>query len=181
MEVTITPHQDLNHQYWVSMVKKNLFINRHEPDLVAEELALLFMETLNPTRVLVDKYNSILTGIANHQEILKNWTKTKVKILDKYEGELTRKLIQNAENILQNPSQILFCLEKDMFWKAFFNPRHGIYSTQLNREQFFDFPLDSNKRKVFKGTQQVQKYKTDYQTYKIEFSSEQINRDTICL
>lgn len=179
MDVLIAPHQEINHQYWISMEKKNLFINRHEPDLVAEELAALFMEALNPMCVLVDKYNNILNGVTNHQEILKNWTKTKIKILEKYEGELTDKLIEKAEKRLQHSSQILFLLEKDMFWKAFFNPIYGIYAEQLQREQLFDFPIRHNKRTLFEGIQQVQKYKTDYNTYKIEFNSEEINNDLV--
>lgn len=179
MQVTIVPHESISQRYWVSFEKKNLYINRHEADLVAEELAVRLMEALNPIRVLVDPSNTIQNGIENHEEILRNWEKVKNNIRDKFEGELTEKLLEKVEKTIQNQVQILLRLEKDMFWSAYFAPIYGVYPEMLSREERQLFPLKPKGLYPFHGIQKVRKYKTDYETYKIDFEGQAKNKDTL--
>lgn len=168
----INQYKNLENTWQLSFNRDELFINRHEPDLISEQLAHLAMKALYPIKVDVNSQNEVFRGIANHPEILQRWKETTEKIHDKYLGEVTRLFIEKMSFKMENPWRITSALEYDLFWKAFFHPQYLPYGPNQIQEIGFEFPVLPYQYCRFEGKQQLEERYTDYGTYKVNFSSE---------
>ncbi len=130
----------------IDLVSK-VFINDQEPNLVADELATACMEALYPLVIKVDK-NLTLLDIVNHDSILKRWKKHKEKKLSYYSGPIAEQYFQLFEQTILDQSLFFEYLQKDWFYKAFFNNIYCTYNDQFELENSIDYPILPNTKNI---------------------------------
>ncbi|KLT67167.1 hypothetical protein [Pedobacter sp. BMA] len=167
------------HKTWqLCFDKVELYIDRHEPDLVSEQLASLAMGAIFPVKVDVNRDNEIFRGIVNHPDILSRWMKTKERISDKFEGDITELYLKKMDQKLADRVELEYALRLDMFWSVFFHPQYFKYGSGLDREMRFSFPAVAYRNLVFEGRQWIDPVYTDYGTYHVGFrSTEMLTED----
>ena len=170
--VGIEQYKNEDRTWQVTIDRKELFINQHEPDLISEQLSSLAMSALYPIKVDVNHRNEIFRGVVNHPEILKRWAQVSEKIADKYAGNYSELFIKKMNDSLSDASEVERALGFDMFWSAFFHPQYLDYGPDLSRDLDFYFPVLPYKKMRFSGKQILSAAYTDYGTYHIEFSAE---------
>lgn len=172
IQLHVNQYKNLENTWQLSFNKHELFMNRHEPDLISEQLAAIAMKALYPINVDVNSQNEVFRGIANHPEILQRWKKTAEKIQEKYLGDITKLFIEKMSFKMENQSRIIQALEYDMFWKAFFHTQYLPYRANRTLETVFVFPVLPYQYCKFEGKQELEESYTDYATYKVNFRSE---------
>ena len=180
-QVTLGIEQYKNEErvWQLSIDRTELFINRHEPDLISEQLAALAMQALYPIKVDVNHRNQIFRGIANHGDILQRWASISEKIADKYAGDYSELFIRKMSDNISNASEIERALGFDMFWSVFFHPQYLNYDAELGQDIDFYFPILPYKKMRFQGRQILETEYTEYGTYAVNFSSVQELPDEI--
>lgn len=172
VDLTIQQFKDLENTWQLCFNKNELFLNRHRPDLVSEQLANLTMKALYPVKVDVNKENEIFRGIVNHPDILKRWEDTAIRISEKYVGKYAELFIEKMNKKIQRKWAIQESLTYDMFWSVFFHPQYFSYEQNLTKDIVFEFPVFPYQQIRFAGEQVLQNNYTDYDTYKTEFNAE---------
>ncbi|SHF86827.1 hypothetical protein [Pedobacter caeni] len=168
----VQQYKNLDNTWQLSFDKDELFINQHEPDLVSEQLAHLAMKALFPVKVDVNSKNEVFRGIANHEDILKRWEETVLKMNDKYEGDLVELFIEKMSEKIGNKHELLHALANDMFWQTFFHPQYFRYEQNLSKEMVFEFPVLPYQLIRFKGKQSLSDGYSSLGTYKVGFTGE---------
>ena len=171
IELSVRQYKNLENTWQLSFDKKELFINRHEPDLVAEQLAHLAMQSLYPVKVDVNSSNEVFRGIVNHPEMIKRWQETVANIDKKYTGDYIGLFVDKMNHMMADKWKIEQALGYDMFWSVFFHPQYFSYDQDLTKDMVFTFPIFPYQCKAFEGKQVLNRKYTEYRTCKIEFNS----------
>lgn len=172
IHLLVNQFRDENKTWQLCFNKSDLFIDRHEPDFVSEQLASMAMAAIYPVKVDVNSVNEVFRGIVNHSEILKRWEQVAEKIGDKYEGRYAELFLSKMENKIADRYELQNALRVDMFWNIFFHPQYLKYQPDLSQQISFSFPVIAYKNVAFEGIQSVAPYYTDYGTFKVNFHSE---------
>ena len=154
----------------VHIHKRQLYINRHMPDLVSECLAAMVMESLYPIVVRVPSEAELSPSISNRSEIQARWQQMKVRIRKKYEGFISERYLQLVDQQLASESRLAAAMEKDLCWKAMFMPIYGLYPESLTRPTTLQFPVYPKRYCSFSGTAQVDRAETDFGCYGWHFN-----------
>lgn len=161
------------HKIWQFCFNKTaLFIDRHEPDFVGEQLASMAMSAIYPLKVDVNSKNEIFRGIVNHNEILDRWKQVAEKISDKYEGKYAELYLEKMEKKISDRFELEYALRLDMFWNVFFHPQYLKYDGSLSQKRTLFFPVIAYKNMAFEGVQSIKPNYTDYGTFNVNFASE---------
>jgi hypothetical protein len=172
IHLQVNQFRDENKVWQLCFDKTGLFIDRHEPDFVSEQLANIAMSAIYPLKVDVNSNNEIFRGIVNHGEILNRWKQVAEKISDKYEGRYAELYLEKMEKKISDRSELEYALRADMFWNVFFHPQYLKYDVNLSQPITFFFPVIAYKNTAFEGIQSVEPNYTDYGTFKVHYSSE---------
>ncbi len=172
IHLKVNQFRDENKVWQLCFDKTDLFIDRHEPDFVGEQLANMSIGAIYPLKVDVNSRNEIFRGIVNHGEILNRWKQVAEKISDKYEGRYADLYLEKMEKKISNRSELEYALRADMFWSVFFHPKYLAYDSNLSQQSTFFFPVIAYHSLAFEGVQAVEPNYTDYGTIKMHFSSE---------
>ncbi|TDO20713.1 hypothetical protein [Pedobacter duraquae] len=167
--IGIEQYKNEDRTWQLTIDRKELFINQHEPDLISEQLAALAMSALYPVKVDVNFKNEIFRGIVNHGEIVKRWADKAELLSDKYAGDYTALFIKKMNASLSDPSEVERALGLDMFWSAFFHPQYLNYGEGLSLDVDFYFPIVPYQKTRFSGKQLLTPDYTDYNTYQVNF------------
>jgi hypothetical protein len=118
-----------------------VYINETLPDLIADRLAYMAGKVFYPLVISVDK-NGGFSNVANHEQILKRWEKTKANILDNFEGELVEHYVSRMEKQVAVRERVqMALLYNDWFLQTFFKPIYKPYEPNYSSESLFMFPL----------------------------------------
>ncbi|WP_129715006.1 hypothetical protein [Pedobacter sp. SYP-B3415] len=159
------------HQCWqVTIDRSDLYFDRHEPDLISEQLAAASMRALYPVKVDIDHRNHILGGLKNHQEIQQRWAEAAANLLDKFEGTLARAFVEKMNRQIEDPWRILDALNNDMFWNIFFHDRYEDRSENEAPATDFIFAALPYRRVVFNGQQTLDETPSDYGTFTLRYN-----------
>jgi hypothetical protein len=172
IHLQVNRFRDENKVWQLCFDKTDLFIDRHEPDFVSEQLANMAMSAIYPLKVDVNSRNEIFRGIVNHEEILNRWKQVAEKISDKYEGRYAELYLEKMEKKISDRFELEYALRADMFWNVFFHPQYLKYDGKLSQPATFFFPVIAYKNVAFEGIQSVEPNYTDYGTLKVHFSSD---------
>ncbi|GGE56614.1 hypothetical protein EV200_103131 [Pedobacter psychrotolerans] len=172
IHLKVNQFRDENKVWQLCFDKTDLFIDRHEPDFVGEQLANMGMGAIYPLKVDVNSRNEIFRGIVNHGEILNRWKQVAEKISDKYEGRYAELYLEKMEKKISDRFELEYALKADMFWNVFFHPQYLKYDGSLSRQSTLFFPVIAYKNVAFEGIQSVEPNYTDYGTFKVNFFSE---------
>lgn len=171
MKLSIQQYRDVPNTWQFCLNKEELFVNQHEPDLVAEQLASRAMKVLYPIKVDVNAQNEPIRGIVNHGEIIERWIIEKENILNKYEGDFLETFIDKMEKKIASKSEIEVSLQYDMFWSVFFHPQYAAYGQNKTKKAVFDFPIIPYATYRFTGEQVLSDFYTEYGTYQVSFEA----------
>jgi hypothetical protein len=172
IHLQVNQFRDENKVWQLCFDKTDLFIDRHEPDFVSEQLASMAMSAIYPLKVDVNTKNEIFRGIVNQEEILNRWKQVAEKISDKYEGKYAELYLEKMEKKISDKFELECALRTDMFWNVFFHPQFLKYDNSLSQQSTHFFPVIPYKNVAFEGVQSVESNYTDYGTFKVNFSSE---------
>lgn len=172
IHLQVNQFRDESKTWQLCFDKTDLFIDRHEPDFVSEQLASMAMSAIYPVKVDANAKNEIFRGIVNHGEILNRWKQVAEKISDKYEGRYAELYLEKMEKKISDRSELEYALRADMFWNVFFHPQYLKYDGNLSQPITFFFPVIAYKNTAFEGIQSVEPNYTDYGTFKVHYSSE---------
>jgi len=172
IHLQVNQFRDENKVWQLCFDKTELFIDRHEPDFVGEQLANIAMGAIYPLKVDVNSRNEIFRGIVNHGEILNRWKQVAEKISDKYEGRYADLYLEKMEKKISDRFEVEHALRADMFWNVFFHPQYLKYDGNLSQQSTLFFPVIAYKNVAFEGIQSVEPNYTDYGTFKVNFFSE---------
>lgn len=172
IHLKVNQFRDENKVWQLCFDKTDLFIDRHEPDFVGEQLANMSMGAIYPLKVDVNSRNEIFRGIVNHGEILNRWKQVAEKISDKYEGKYAELYLEKMEKKISDRFELEYALRADMFWNVFFHPLYLNYDGNLSHPGTLFFPVIAYKNVSFEGIQSVEPNYTDYGTFKVNFASE---------
>lgn len=172
IHLKVNQFRDENKVWQLCFDKTELFVDRHEPDFVGEQLASMAMSAIYPLKVDVNSKNEIFRGIVNHNEILDRWKQVAEKISDKYEGRYAELYLEKMEKKISDRFELEYALRADMFWNVFFHPQYLKYDGNLSRQSTLFFPVIAYKNMAFEGVQSVEPNYTDYGTFKVNFFSE---------
>lgn len=172
IHLKVNQFRDENKVWQLCFDKTELFIDRHEPDFVGEQLASMAMNAIYPLKVDVNSKNEIFRGIVNHNEILDRWKQVAEKISDKYEGKYAELYLEKMEKKISDRFELEYALRADMFWNVFFHPQYLKYDGNLSQKSTLFFPVIAYKNMAFEGVQSVEPNYTDYGTFKVNFFSE---------
>jgi hypothetical protein len=172
IHLKVNQFRDENKVWQLCFDKTDLFIDRHEPDFVGEQLASMGMGAIYPLKVDVNSRNEIFRGIVNHGEILNRWKQVAEKISDKYEGRYAELYLEKMEKKISDRLELEYALRADMFWNVFFHPQYLKYDGNLSHPGTLFFPVIAYKNVSFEGIQSVEPNYTDYGTFKVNFASE---------
>lgn len=172
IHLKVNQFRDENKVWQLCFDKTDLFIDRHEPDFIGEQLASMGMGAIYPLKVDVNSRNEIFRGIVNHGEILSRWKQVAEKISDKYEGSYAELYLEKMEKKISDRFELEYALRADMFWNVFFHPQYLKYDGSLSRQSTLFFPVIAYKNMAFEGVQSVEPNYTGYGTFKVNFSSE---------
>ena len=172
IHLKVNQFRDENKVWQLCFDKTELFIDRHEPDFVGEQLASMAMSAIYPLKVDVNSTNEIFRGIVNHGEILNRWKQVAEKISDKYEGRYAELYLEKMEKKISDRFELEYALKADMFWNVFFHPQYLKYDGNLSQQSTLFFPVIAYKNVAFEGVQSIQPNYTDYGTFNVNFVSE---------
>lgn len=172
IHLQVNQFRDENKVWQLCFDKTDLFIDRHEPDFVGEQLANMAMGAIYPLKVDVNSKNEIFRGVVNHREILNRWKQVAEKISDKYEGRFAELYLEKMEKKISDRFELEYALRADMFWNVFFHPQYLKYDSNLSQKSTLFFPVIAYQNVTFEGVQSVEPNYTDYGTFKVNFSSE---------
>lgn len=172
IHLQVNQFRDENKVWQLCFDKTDLFIDRHEPDFVGEQLANMAMGAIYPLKVDVNSKNEIFRGVVNHREILNRWKQVAEKISDKYEGRYAELYLEKMEKKISDRFELEYALRADMFWNVFFHPQYLKYDGNLSQKSTLFFPVIAYQNVAFEGVQSVEPNYTDYGTFKVNFSSE---------
>lgn len=172
IDLSVNQFKNLDYTWQLCFNKNELFINRHEPDLLSEQLSNFVMQALFPVKVDVDKENKVFRGIVNHPDIIRRWEEKVIKIKEKYTGEYTGLFIKKTSKKIQDKWNIEQALAYDMFWCVFFHPQYFNYEKDLTQDLVFEFPVFPYQNIRFSGKQVLAESYTDYNTYKAVFNAD---------
>lgn len=117
-----------------------LYIDEHEPDTMAEELAAQVGAVMYPLELEVNLQGEPLS-IHNYDQIFERWQKLKTELFEYYEGEVFLKYITLSEQALL-ASEILFeKIKQDWFVQTYFAPIRGKYDLAKPREAQLELPI----------------------------------------
>ncbi|MFC3561215.1 hypothetical protein [Pedobacter jamesrossensis] len=172
IHLQVNQFRDENKVWQLCFDKTDLFIDRHEPDFVGEQLANMAMGAIYPLKVDVNSRSEIFRGIVNHGEILNRWKQIAEKISDKYEGKYAELYLEKMEKKISDRFELEFALRADMFWNVFFHSQYLKYDINLSQPGRLFFPVIAYQNMAFEGIQTIEPHYTDYGTFKVNFASE---------
>lgn len=131
------------HTIRVNKLVDSYRINKQDPDLVADELALKVGSILYPLDVLVSRKEGII-GVSNTREIKRRWEDVKKDILKYNEGYIVEKYLRLNEKSLRDEETILLSLRNDWFLHTYFNDIYQTYYANYKIENLVSVPLIAN-------------------------------------
>lgn len=123
----------------IDIVSKT-YINNKEPDLIAEEMAMACSKALYPIEFKINT-NGLLQDIQNHEEILKRWKKQKEENLRYFKGKVAENYMNLFEQNIKSKEKLFDSLQKDWFYKTYFNDIYTVYGEGFNINVPTDFPI----------------------------------------
>ncbi|MBC6112713.1 hypothetical protein ACFOG5_24295 [Pedobacter fastidiosus] len=172
VQLQVNQFRDENKVWQLCFDKTDLFIDRHEPDFVGEQLANMAMGAIYPLKVDVNSRSEIFRGIVNHGEILNRWKQIAEKISDKYEGNYAELYLEKMGKKISDRFELEVALKADMFWNVFFHSQYLKYDVNLSQPGRLYFPVIAYQNVAFEGIQTIEPNYTDYGTFKVNFASE---------
>ncbi|MCD2426244.1 hypothetical protein LQ567_25890 [Niabella pedocola] len=168
--IRLAEHQ----QGWLMRLeKKDLFFNRHEPDTVSERFADLVSRSLYPVETVIDGWGTQVTGIVNHEAIIKRWHENRQELLDKYSGPVADDFITVVDQRIKSSAVIQRSMSYDLFWNLFFHPKYMAYTETYIQPVALYLSVIPYKAPVrFPGTQKIIPQITDYGSIMVQFVSE---------
>ena len=119
MEINYVARKEENHI--ISIFRKEYQINNKFPDLLATKITGMLQRGLYPVECIVDHLGN-WTGIANMQEVRKNWEQRVSRVRNEYQGEGVDSIIEAMENNLTEEHRFLKALQKDLLHAGLFIP-----------------------------------------------------------
>jgi hypothetical protein len=157
----------------ISFDRKNIFINKHEPDLVIEKLNDLIAQSLYPNQHIIDRAGNRINSFINHSEIIEKWEESKKTIRKKYQSVVSEDLLYANEKIILDKNRLENVFLNDIFWNHFFHAKNLNYSANLKVNTHFCYPLIPFKTPfILDGIQTINEFETDYSTILINFFAE---------
>ncbi|ANH82688.1 hypothetical protein A8C56_18420 [Niabella ginsenosidivorans] len=155
--------------------KQQLFFNRHEPDTISERFAAVISRSLYPVETVIDGWGMQVTGIVNHEEIIRRWNINKQKMLEKYEGATVADFVNAVDKKMANSSLIQQSLKYDWFWNLFFHPKYLAYSSTYAQQLDLYLSVIPYRYPVrFPGIQKIIPEITSYGSVVVKFESEEM-------
>lgn len=162
-------------QGWLmSLDKKEIFFNRHEPDAISERFADVVSRSLYPVETVIDGWGTQVKGIVNHEAIVQRWRENRQQLLDKYSGAVADDFIKVADQSIQNSAAIQRSMSYDLFWNLFFHPKYMAYTATYIQPVDLYLSVIPYKAPVrFPGTQRIVPEITAYGSVELQFVSEE--------
>ncbi|GAA4758314.1 MULTISPECIES: hypothetical protein [Flavobacterium] len=101
--------------------RKNVLIDKEEPNTVFEILAMECGKALFPLRFSVDEKGNVVT-IYEYPKVLERWEIIKSQLLNYYEGDMAVSYIKCNDSNLKNIETLKKMLRNQLFGYFFFNP-----------------------------------------------------------
>jgi hypothetical protein len=172
---------DLNLEYnkgILTINKKNVFYNQHQPDNISEILADSISKALYPIQTHLNEKGIGTNEIYNLEEIKDRWENEKSRLSHKYSSKPLTDLFLAVDHKIENKTDLEKSLQYDWFWNLFFHPKFIDYGeTRKTKTALFlsvvpyQFPIR------FPGIQTINKIPTDYHSFVIEFNGEEMPAD----
>ncbi|MBT2621524.1 hypothetical protein [Chryseobacterium sp. ISL-6] len=172
---------DLNLEYnkgVLTINKKNIFYNQHQPDNISEILADSISKALYPIQTHLNEKGIGTNEITNLEEIKERWKDEKSKLSQKYSSKPLTDLFTSVDHKIDNKTDLEKSLQYDWFWNLFFHSKFIDYGeTRKAKTALFlsvipyQFPIR------FSGLQTINKIPTGYHSFVIEFKSEEMPAD----
>lgn len=167
--------QALPQGFLMSLDKRNIFFNQHEPNTVSEHFGTAVSQALYPVETIIDDRCRQTGGIVNQQQMIERWNQSKLKITEKYEGDVVDRFISVVDRKISSRSFVRRSMEHDLFWNLFFHPKYISYDHTYKKEMDMQLPIIPYKPAVmFSGVQEIKPWATDYGTGFIHFSSDEM-------
>lgn len=159
----------------ITINKKNVFYNQHEPDLINEIIADSISKSLYPVTHSYNEKGIVGKDIINHEEILKRWQDQKALILEKYSSEDLDAFFKVVDDKFVNKIKLQQSLNYDWFWNLFFHPILINYGERRKIEtELFLAVIPYQLPLRFTGLQTIEKIPTDYHSFKVDFKSKEL-------
>lgn len=158
--------------------KKNIHYNQHDPELTSEIFGSALSEALYPVQIYLNEKGLTTHEIINTEEIRERWKEEKERLSDKYSSDALETFFETVDKKLNDRSEIEKSLHHDWFWNLFFHPKFVDYGeTRKTSCALFLSVIPYQPTLRFPGIQTIQKIPTDYHSFIIEFQSEELPAD----
>lgn len=159
----------------ISIDKKHVFFNQHEPDMMSEIVSDAISKSIYPVKTLINEKGISGNEILNYKEIVDRWTAQKNKLSEKYESEYFSDLLKRVDNKIEQKTELEKGLKHDWFWNLFFHPKFVNYGTTREREMDLYLSIVPYKNPIkFAGIQRIEKIPTTYHSFVVKFRSEEL-------
>lgn len=156
----------------ISIDKKNVFFNQHEPDMMSEIVSDAISKSIYPVKTFINEKGISGNEILNHKEIVDRWNDQKSKLSEKYESEYFSDILKRIDDKIEQKAELEKGLRHDWFWNLFFHPKFVNYGPTREREIDLYLSIVPYKDPIrFAGTQKIEKIPTDYHSFVVNFKS----------
>ncbi|WP_068943465.1 hypothetical protein [Chryseobacterium timonianum] len=159
----------------VSVVRKKIYINDQEIELMVEKLIETAGEALYPLQISLKK-DGRPEAILNRNEIKNRWEREYYpKLHQYYEGEVADEMIEKLNRFYENMSGSTEVLHQNLFYAIYFMPLYMLYP-DYQKEEILTFYFPSLDEIITYTTIfSLQKTLTDHDKILIHIKGEQIN------
>ena len=139
-EVSLQCKQEKSGHFLYEFIKKEVYINYEETDLMADQLAEKTAHVLYPLQIIINP-NGQLISIHNFATIKKRWIDTKNELKEYYVGEWSDKYLELTEKTLENEDTLFNAISNDWFLKSYFNGLYVNYTPSFKIKTTVNFPI----------------------------------------
>ncbi|MDW8548638.1 hypothetical protein NG800_006930 [Epilithonimonas ginsengisoli] len=159
----------------ISIDKKNVFFNQHEPDMMSEIVSDAISKSIYPVKTFINEKGISGNEILNHKEIVDRWNDQKSKLSEKYESEYFSDILKRIDDKIEQKAELEKGLRHDWFWNLFFHPKFVNYGPTREREIDLYLSIVPYKDPIkFAGIQRIEKIPTAYHSFVVDFRSEEL-------
>jgi len=159
--------------------KKDIYFNQHEPEITSEILGNAISKALYPVEIYLNEKGLTTSEIINNEEIRNRWETEKERLSDKYSSDALTKFFDTVDKKLSDGKELEKSFHNDWFWNLFFHPKFIEYGDTRSTDTALFLSIVPFQPAVrFPGKQTIQKIPTDYHSFIIEFESEEMPADS---
>lgn len=159
----------------VSVVRKKIYVNDQEIELMVEKLIETAGEALYPLQISLKK-DGRPEAVLNANEIKNRWKEEYYpRIRQYYEGEVADEAIRKLNRFYENMSGSTEVLHHNLYYAIYFMPLYTLYSN-YQKEEILTFYFPSLEEVIsYTAIFSLQKTLTDHDKILIHIKGEQIN------